>query len=103
MIPVGRPKWVSRTTGIADLFTVASWKQDESLYATFLGSDFVDEGKKAGQWLVDNASGDGTVEHVRERFDRPADASMICATSRGVPRPSSRRPWRTRRGSGRPS
>ena len=31
--------------------------QDESLYATFLGSDFVDEGKKAGQWLVDNASG----------------------------------------------
>ncbi len=29
--------------------------EDESLYATFLGSDFVEEGKKAGQWLVDNA------------------------------------------------
>ncbi|MET0767879.1 MAG: ABC transporter substrate-binding protein, partial [Aeromicrobium sp.] len=29
---------------------------DDSLYATFLGSDFVEEGKKAGQWLVDNAA-----------------------------------------------
>lgn len=26
--------------------------KDESLYATFLGSDFVEEGKKAGDWLV---------------------------------------------------
>jgi ABC-type sugar transport system substrate-binding protein len=30
--------------------------EDDSLYATFLGSDFVEEGKKAGQWLVDNAA-----------------------------------------------
>ena len=29
--------------------------EDDSLYATFLGSDFVLEGKKAGEWLVDNA------------------------------------------------
>jgi ABC-type sugar transport system substrate-binding protein len=29
---------------------------DDSLYATFLGSDFVMEGEKAGQWLVDNAA-----------------------------------------------
>lgn len=28
---------------------------DDSLYVTFLGSDFVEEGEKAGQWLVDNA------------------------------------------------
>ncbi|MBP2706685.1 ABC transporter substrate-binding protein [Microbispora sp. RL4-1S] len=27
--------------------------KDTSLYRTFLGSDFVEEGKKAGQWLVD--------------------------------------------------
>ncbi len=27
--------------------------QDTSLYKTFLGSDFVEEGKKAGQWLVE--------------------------------------------------
>ncbi|MEU8271396.1 ABC transporter substrate-binding protein [Sphaerisporangium sp. NPDC049002] len=26
---------------------------DTSLYKTFLGSDFIEEGKKAGQWLVD--------------------------------------------------
>ena len=28
--------------------------EDDSLYETFLGSDFVKEGEKAGQWLVDN-------------------------------------------------
>lgn len=27
--------------------------KDTSLYVTFIGSDFVEEGKKAGQWLVD--------------------------------------------------
>ncbi|MFG1698921.1 ABC transporter substrate-binding protein [Nonomuraea sp. NPDC049309] len=27
--------------------------QDTSLYKTFLGSDFVEEGRKAGQWLVE--------------------------------------------------
>jgi ABC-type sugar transport system substrate-binding protein len=30
--------------------------EDESLYETFLGSDFVLEGEKAGEWLVDNAA-----------------------------------------------
>ncbi|UUP13775.1 ABC transporter substrate-binding protein [Aeromicrobium wangtongii] len=30
--------------------------KDDTLYATFLGSDFIEEGKKAGQWLVDNAA-----------------------------------------------
>lgn len=29
--------------------------KDTSLYKTFLGSDFVLEGEKAGQWVVDNA------------------------------------------------
>jgi galactofuranose transport system substrate-binding protein len=36
---------------------------DTSLYETFLGSDFVLEGEKAGQWLVENA-GDGPVNVV---------------------------------------
>jgi len=27
--------------------------QDESLYVSFLGSDFVEEGEKAGQWVLD--------------------------------------------------
>ncbi|WP_243469699.1 ABC transporter substrate-binding protein [Klenkia marina] len=28
--------------------------EDDSLYETFLGSDFVEEGKKAGEWAVEN-------------------------------------------------
>ena len=31
--------------------------EDTSLYETFLGSDFVEEGRKAGQWLVENSEG----------------------------------------------
>lgn len=43
---------------------------DTSLYETFLGSDFVLEGEKAGEWLVENAEdadvdGDGTVNVVQ--------------------------------------
>lgn len=43
---------------------------DTSLYKSFLGSDFVVEGERAGQWLVDNAAdsdvnGDGTVNVVQ--------------------------------------
>ncbi|WP_459806099.1 substrate-binding domain-containing protein, partial [Herbidospora sp. RD11066] len=38
---------------------------DTSLYKTFLGSDFVEEGKKAGQWLVEQyASETGDVNIV---------------------------------------
>ena len=44
--------------------------QDTSLYESFLGSDFVKEGEKAGQWLVDNAdtsdvNGDGAINVVQ--------------------------------------
>jgi len=38
---------------------------DKSLYKTFLGSDFVEEGKKAGEWLVqDSKSASDTVNIV---------------------------------------
>lgn len=42
---------------------------DDSLYETFLGSDFVVEGEKAGQWLVEqgeeaDSNGDGTINVV---------------------------------------
>jgi ABC-type sugar transport system substrate-binding protein len=30
---------------------------DKTLYKTFLGSDFVEEGRKAGEWMVANATG----------------------------------------------
>jgi simple sugar transport system substrate-binding protein len=44
--------------------------EDDSLYETFLGSDFVLEGEKAGEWLVENAAeadtdGDGDVNVVQ--------------------------------------
>lgn len=38
--------------------------EDTSLYATFLGSDFVEEGKKAGQWLVEDSQGKSEVNVV---------------------------------------
>jgi ABC-type sugar transport system substrate-binding protein len=34
--------------------------EDTSLYKTFLGSDFVEEGKKAGEWAVQNWGGQQT-------------------------------------------
>ena len=44
--------------------------KDTSLYKSFLGSDFVVEGNKAGQWVVDNAdeadtNGDGKINVVQ--------------------------------------
>ena len=46
--------------------------KDTSLYKTFLGSDFIKEGEKAGQWLVDNAeeadvNGDGSRQRRPDR------------------------------------
>jgi simple sugar transport system substrate-binding protein len=38
---------------------------DTSLYKTFLGSDFIEEGKKAGQWLMDNSSGPTNVVELQ--------------------------------------
>ncbi|EIE99447.1 ABC transporter substrate-binding protein [Saccharomonospora glauca] len=38
--------------------------EDESLYETFLGSDFIEEGRKAGQWLVEESEGESEVRVV---------------------------------------
>ncbi|GAB3246937.1 ABC transporter substrate-binding protein [Chitinimonas naiadis] len=38
--------------------------KDDSLYATFIGSDFVEEGRKAGKWLLENYKGKGDVNIV---------------------------------------
>ena len=32
-------------------------EKDDSLWVTFMGSDFLEEGRKAGRWLVDNVKG----------------------------------------------
>lgn len=39
--------------------------EDTSLYKTFLGSDFVEEGRRAGDWLVANASGPTNVVELQ--------------------------------------
>jgi galactofuranose transport system substrate-binding protein len=39
--------------------------EDTSLYKTFLGSDFIEEGKKAGKWLVENSSGPTNVVELQ--------------------------------------
>ena len=38
---------------------------DTTLYKTFLGSDFIEEGKKAGKWLVDNTDGPTNVVELQ--------------------------------------
>ncbi|GAA1120033.1 ABC transporter substrate-binding protein [Nocardiopsis metallicus] len=38
---------------------------DDTLYEAFLGSDFVEEGRKAGEWLVDNAEGQTNVVELQ--------------------------------------
>ncbi|SUE24484.1 ABC transporter periplasmic-binding protein ytfQ precursor [Ralstonia mannitolilytica] len=38
--------------------------KDPSLYTTFIGSDFVEEGRKAGRWLLENYKGKGDVNIV---------------------------------------
>jgi simple sugar transport system substrate-binding protein len=38
--------------------------KDDSLYVTTIGSDFTEEGRKAGHWLLDNYKGQGDVNIV---------------------------------------
>ena len=38
--------------------------KDPSLYVSFIGSDFTEEGRKAGRWLLDNTKGKGDVNIV---------------------------------------
>lgn len=51
--------------------------QDTSLYKTFLGSDFVEEGKKAGQWLVDQSKGAGGPVNIVELQGTTGSAPAI--------------------------
>ncbi|WP_164252365.1 substrate-binding domain-containing protein, partial [Stenotrophomonas maltophilia] len=38
--------------------------KDTWLYTTFIGSDFVEEGRKAGRWLLENVKPKGDVNIV---------------------------------------
>jgi simple sugar transport system substrate-binding protein len=37
----------------------------EDLYVTFIGSDFVEEGRRAGQWLADKTGGKATIAELQ--------------------------------------
>src|SRR3954467_8071654 len=39
-------------------------EKDDSLWVTFMGSDFVEEGRKAGRWLLENYKAPGDVNIV---------------------------------------
>ena len=54
---------------------------DTSLYKTFIGSDFVQEGKKAGEWLVEGVQG----------HDRARSTSSSCRAPPARPRPTTAR------------
>ena len=48
----------AKTAGIPVVLTDRAVKvSDDSLYATFIGSDFVEEGRRAGRWLVEDSQG----------------------------------------------
>lgn len=60
----------AKAANIPVILTDRAVDADPSLYKTFLGSDFVVEGEKAGDWLVENAkdsdvNGDGTINVVQ--------------------------------------
>ena len=38
---------------------------DPSLYATFIGSDFVEEGRRVGKWLVEKTGGKGNIVELQ--------------------------------------
>ena len=46
---------------------------DDSLYVTFIGSDFIEEGRRAARWVIDNTQGDvGVAELVGTPGSAPA-------------------------------
>ena len=49
---------------------------DQTLYATFVGSDFVEEGKNAARWFIENTTGDVKV------FELQGTAGASCAIER---------------------
>ena len=71
--------------------------KDKTLYKTFLGSDFVKEGREVGQWVLNNyKNAKGTVNIVRARGhhglgagNRPED--RVHERDQGEPAPEGHR------------
>lgn len=64
----------------ADIPVILSGREidvdDPSLYATFVGSDFVEEGKNAARWFIEHTTGDLKV------FELQGTPGASCATER---------------------
>ncbi|MBT3202025.1 MAG: ABC transporter substrate-binding protein [Phycisphaerales bacterium] len=64
----------------ADIPVILSGREvdvdDPSLYATFVGSDFVEEGRNAAQWFIENTTGEVKV------FELQGSPGASCATER---------------------
>ena len=65
-----------KKAGIPVILTDRGVDADPSLYVTFVGSDFVEEGRRAAQWFVDNTTGDVKV------FELRGTPGASCATDR---------------------
>jgi ABC-type sugar transport system substrate-binding protein len=57
--------------------------EDESLYAGFIGSDFHQEGVRAGEFLIEKAEREGRDMVVGSKFDR-ATAQTLVGEGRSV-------------------
>ena len=68
--PVVESGWetVLREAKAAKIPVILSYRavnvKDDSLWVTFMGSDFVEEGRKAGRWLLENYKATGDVNIV---------------------------------------
>src|SRR2546423_3064826 len=65
-----------KQAGIPVILVDRGGKADESLYTTLIASDFVNEGRMAGQWLIKKTGGEG------ENVGRPGAAGAAAAHRR---------------------
>ncbi len=54
-----------KAAGIPVILTDRGIDSPEDLYATFIGSDFVEEGRRAANWLVTNTDGKATIAELQ--------------------------------------
>jgi galactofuranose transport system substrate-binding protein len=54
----------AKSANIPVILTDRAIKADSSLYVTFIGSDFVEEGRRAASWLVENSSKLGLKDEI---------------------------------------
>jgi ABC-type sugar transport system substrate-binding protein len=74
MAEIKRAKIPVVLTDRAVIVTNANGKLDDSIYVTFIGSDFVEEGRRAGEWLA-KATGGKAV--IAELVGTPGSAPAI--------------------------